>query len=325
MKAMVIDRFGGPEVLHMAEVPTPEPRAGEVLIRTVYAGVNPADWKCREGMLARYFDYKFPFIVGFDAAGTIEAVGPGVAGFAPGDRVLTSSNQGAGEWGSYAQFVRSGIERVCRIPDGMGFAEAATIPVAGTTAWGSTMDVGAAKAGQAIFINGGAGGVGTFAIQLARQAGARVATTCSPNNAAYVRDLGADLVIDYRKEDVLATLQRFAPEGIDLVVDAVGLGSLPADTARVVRRGGRIVPIETLIQDIQAFDPAVAARQGVEVVSNMVAVARIPQHLASVTAAVASGAVKTPPYEVMPLAEAGAAHERVKAGHVRGKILLQVN
>jgi NADPH2:quinone reductase len=324
MKAMVIDRFGGPEVFRMAEVATPEPGPGEVLIKAKYAGVNPADWKCREGMLSRYFEYKFPFIVGFDAAGIVEKIGSGVTGYKPGDRVLTSSNQGMGEWGSYAEFVKSGIERVGLIPEGMSFADATTIPTAGGTAWGAVMDVGNAQPGQTVFINGGAGGVGSFAIQLAALLGSRVIVTCSPANADYVRGLGAERSIDYRNEDVLAALKQFAPEGIDLIIDAIGMGSLPPDTANVVKPGGKIVCIETLIKDIEVFDKDVAAQRGVEILHNMIAVMRLPEHLAGVTAAVAAGRVRTLPYEVMRLEDAGAAHERVKAGHVRGKILLEI-
>ena len=324
MKAMVIDRFGGPEVFRMAQVATPEPGPGEVLIKVAFAGVNPADWKCREGLLARYFEYKFPFIVGFDAAGTVEKIGAGVTGFKPGDRVLTSSNQGFGEWGSYAEYVKSGIERVARVPEGISFADATTIPTAGGTAWGAVMDVGGAKPGQTFFINGGAGGVGSFAIQLAAMLGGRIIVTCSPANADYVRGLGAERSIDYRNEDVLAALRHFAPEGIDIIIDAIGMGSLPPDTAEVVKPGGKIVCIETLIKDIEGFDKDVAARRNVEVLHNMIAVMRLPEHLAGVTAAVADGRIRTLPYEIMPLAQAGAAHERVKAGHVRGKILLQV-
>jgi len=324
MKAMVIDRFGGPEVLHMAEVATPEPGPGEVLIKVAYAGVNPADWKCREGLLARYFDYQFPFIVGFDAAGTVEKIGSGVLAFKPGDRVLTSSNQGFGEWGSYAEYVKSGIERVALVPEGISLAEAATIPTAGGTAWGAVMDVGNAQPGQSFFINGGAGGVGSFAIQLAARLGGRVIVTCSPANAEYVRALGAERSIDYRNEDVLAALRQFAPDGVDTIIDAIGMGSLPADTASVVKPGGKIVCIETLIKDIEGFDKDVAARRKVEILHNMIAVMRLPEHLAGVTAAVATGRIRTLPYEIMQLKDAGAAHERVKAGHVRGKILLEV-
>lgn len=324
MMAMVIDRFGGPEVFRMAEVETPKPARGQVLIRNKFAGVNPADWKCREGMLAKYFEYKFPFIVGFDASGVIEEVGPDVTAFKPGDWVLTSSDQGLGDWGSYAELVRASVERVFLMPPQIDFAEAATVPVPGATAWGALMDVGAATRNQTVFINGGAGGVGSFLIQLAAWLKSRIATTCRPNNASYVQSLGAELAIDYSTEDVLAALRRFAPEGIDLVIDAIGLGSLPADSARVVKRGGKIVSIETLVQDIGAFDTGVAARCGVELTCNMVAAERIPQHLAAITTAIAEGGIRPLPYEVMKLRNAGAAHERVKAGHVRGKIVLEI-
>ncbi|MFD2272727.1 SDR family NAD(P)-dependent oxidoreductase [Undibacterium arcticum] len=162
MRAIVIHRFGGPEELQLAEVATPEPGAGEVLIRVVLAGVNPADWKCREGRLQHYFNYQFPFIVGFDAAGVVERVGESVTEYAVGDTVLTSSNQGRGEWGSYAEYVKSSTANVARLPKGIDFAQGATIPTAGATAWGAVHDVGAVKAGQKVLINGGSSSVGIF-------------------------------------------------------------------------------------------------------------------------------------------------------------------
>src|SRR5579859_6260838 len=119
MRAMVIDRFGGPEVFRLAEVETPKPAPGGVVIRVAYASVNPADWKCREGWLAQFFAYKFPFIVGFDAAGIVAAVGEGVTDYKVGDRVVTASNQGEGDWGSYAEFVRSSTYRVAKLADSL--------------------------------------------------------------------------------------------------------------------------------------------------------------------------------------------------------------
>ncbi|MFD2272728.1 zinc-binding alcohol dehydrogenase family protein [Undibacterium arcticum] len=163
-----------------------------------------------------------------------------------------------------------------------------------------------------------------FAIQLAKAAGCEVAATCGPANLDFVKSLGADHVINYRSEAVLEATAAWAPEGVDLLVDAIGLSSLPADSTRVIRPGGALVAIATLIQDIGGFDAALAKSRDVRLLSNMAAAARIPEHLRAVVDAVAQGRVTTPPYEILPLEQAGEAHRRVADGHVRGKLLLRV-
>ncbi len=323
MRASVIDGFGGPEQLHLAEVPTPKAGAGEVLVRVAYAGVNPADWKCREGWLALFFTYEFPFIVGFDAAGVVAALGEGVTGLSLGDRVVTASNQGRGAWGSYAQFVASDAERVARLPESVSFVDAAALPTAGMTAWEAVFDVAATQAGQRVLVNGGAGGTGSFAIQLARLAGARVAATCSPANAEYVWSLGAERAIDYRGESVAAAVRRWAPEGVDLVVDTVGQGSL-LESVDLVRRGGVVAPIATLIANEPQADRARAAANGVRVVPTMSSFPNQPRQLRALVAAMAAGKIRAPALEILALEQAAEAHRRVQAGHVRGKLLLRV-
>lgn len=324
MKAMVLDSFGGPEVLHLAEIEKPVATPGNVVVQIAYASVNPADWKSREGWLARYFDYTFPFVVGFDAAGVVAEVGEGVTGLAVGDRVVTPGNQGIGERGSYAEYVRAAAERVIRLPDTIGFREAATLPTAGMTAWEATLDVGQAGAGKTVVVNGGAGGTGSFAIQLARMAGARVATTCSPRNFDYVTALGAECAIDYRQGDPYARIREWAPDGVDVVVDTVGQGTF-VDVVDVMKRGGIVAPIGTLIADEPAIDPARAAAAGITVVPTISQFANQPRQLRALVEALAAGSIVAPEYTVMPLAEAGEAHRRVQEGHVRGKILLEVN
>jgi len=323
MRAAVIDRFGGPDELHVAELPTPRPQKGEVLVRVAYAGVNPADWKCREGWLAAFFQYGFPFVVGFDAAGWVAALGEGVTGLAPGDRVVCASNQGKGAWGSYAEFVISDVERVAPLPDALELAAAATIPTAGMTAWEAVFDVAGTRAGQKVLVNGGAGGTGSFAIQLARMAGARVAATCSPRNAEYLRELGAELTIDYRSEKVPEAVRRWAPGGVDLVVDTVGQGSL-LESVDLVRRGGVVAPIATLIQSEPQPDLERAAANGVRVAPTMSTLPNQPRQLRALVAAMAAGKIRAPAVEVLALEQAGEAHRRVQAGHVRGKLLLRV-
>lgn len=228
MKAMIIEETGGPEVFKLAELPTPEPGAGEVLIKIAYAGVNPADWKNREGMLEQYRPYYFPYIIGFDAAGLVAAVGEGVTEFAVGDRVFTPTNHGQGGQGSYAEYTVANVDRVALIPAGMRFDQAAALPVAALTAWQALFAKADLQSGQTAMIHGGSGGLGSFAVQFARWKGAKVVATCSTPNVDYLKSLGVDHVIDYKTENVMEAVRVWAPEGLDYLMDAfaaLGAGS----------------------------------------------------------------------------------------------------
>jgi len=324
MKAMVLDRFGGPEVLRMGEIERPSAAPGGVVVQVAYAGVNPADWKARGGWLSRYFNYQFPVVVGFDAAGVIAEVGEGVTGFKVGDRVVTASNQGRGERGSYAEFVASDQERVALLPDSVSLRDAAALPTAGMTAWETVFEVGRTTAGMKVLVNGGSGGTGGFAVQLAKMAGANVAATCGPANLDYVRGLGADLVINYREGSVLEAVRAWAPEGVDLVIDTVGQGTL-LNSIEMVRRGGVVAPIATLIADEPMPDAARVEELGVRVVPTTSTFANQERQLKALVEALAAGHIRAPEITVLPLAEAAEAQRRVAAGHVRGKILLQVS
>ncbi|SNS86774.1 NADPH:quinone reductase [Sphingomonas laterariae] len=324
MRAMVLDQFGGPEVLHMAEIERPAAQPGGVVVQVAYASVNPADWKAREGWLAQYFNYQFPFVVGFDAAGIVAEVGEGVTGVKVGDRVVTASNQGRGERGSYAEYVASDVERVVKLPDGVALREAATLPTAGMTAWEAVTNVANVKAGQKVLVNGGAGGTGSFAIQLAKMAGAEVAATCGPHNVDYVRSLGADLAIDYRKGGVADAVRAWAPDGVDAVIDTVGQGSL-LDSIEMVKRGGVVTPITTLIADETMPDAARAAELGVRIEIASSTFPNQPAQLRGLVDALGAGRIRVPEITELPLDQAGEAHIRVAAGHVRGKIVLHVS
>ena len=203
-------------------------------------------------------------------------------------------------------------------------AEAAGLPTAGITAYGGLIDVGNLKPGQSVLINGGAGGVGSLGIQIAKAVGANVAVICSVKNFGYVREIGADLAIDYRKGEVDRAVRAWAPEGVDLVLDAVGLGTLLPQATALVRPGGSFVEIETLISAASQEQMAAAAAKNVRIVSNMISVARLHEHLSGLAAMVVDGLVRPPPTEIVPLDEAAQAHARVKDGHVRGKIALRV-
>lgn len=323
MRAMAIDRFGGPEVLREAELPRPQPGSGELLVRVSHVGVNPADWKTREGWLAPFFQYRFPFVLGFDLAGTVVQAGAGADPALVGRRVVAYSRQGRGEWGSYAEYAVVWAEAAVELPQSLGEAEAAALPTAGITAAEAVFESGCVQAGQKVLVHGGAGGVGSYAIQLARHAGADVAATGSARNLDYLRELGASRVLDYRSDDLGAALAAWAPQGLDLVVDAVGQGTLP-QAVEWVKPGGVIAPIATLIAEETPHDAARAAARGVRIVPTMSSYQRSAAQLRELVALCARGALRVPPLTLLPLTQAAEAQRRLQAGGQRGKIVLQV-
>lgn len=324
MHAMVMNRVGGPEVLEWRELPTPEPAPGEVLIRVAYAGVNPADWKDREGHLARFYTYQFPYVIGMDGAGVVEKVGKGVIDFKPGDRVVTCSYHGKGKWGSYAEFVATPQKTVAHLSPAIGFAEAATLPISGLTAWQAVHNSGQIRSCQRVLIHGASGGVGSFAVQFAKYRGAFVAATCSGSKMTSVRGLGADCVIDYQKQDIAAASKHWAPDGVDVIIDAVGCDTLPY-AFELLRSGGTLVSIPTLVGDgdVEAQFKAAAERGLVKVFSVMNDEIAY-RDMTAIIELVASGIVRVPPLTTLPIQEAGTAHTLVQQGRVNGKIVLKV-
>ena len=325
MRSFAITAFGGADRLGWCELPVPEPAPGQVLVRVEYAGVNPADWKTREGMLSRYIDYRFPFVLGFDLSGVVESIGPGVTEFAPGDRVYGTSMQGQGQNGSYSEYCCAYAAMLARVPADLPMEAAAAFPTAGITAYGGLVDVGEIEAGKSVLINGAAGGVGSIALQIAKAYGARVAGTCSPANNYFVESMGAELVIDYNGGNVAEAVRRWSPNGVDIVLDAVGLDSLLPKAKDIVRQGGTYVEIETLISAANQTQIAQAADHGFKLTCNMVAVSRLADHFQGLAALIRDQKIKPPPIDILPLSRAGYAHNRLQAGHVRGKIVLEIN
>jgi NADPH2:quinone reductase len=324
MYAMVINETGGPDVLHYSELPTPTPQAHEVLIQVAYAGVNPADWKNRQGLLAAFRPYTFPYVIGFDAAGVVAAVGPEVSSFQVGDRVFTPTNHGQGGDGSYAQYVIANVDRVARVPGHLGLQQAAVLPVAALTAWQALFERGALQAQQRVLIHGGSGGLGGFAVQFARWAGAQVAATCSTANVDYLQGLGVERVIDYQREDIAEVVNRWAPGGLDYLLNAVGATSLPC-ALDLVRPGGTLVSIPTLIDDGN-FNAAAEAAQtkGVKHIFSTMDDINCARTLNKIADLLTSGDISLPPIQVLPLREAAEAHRIIQSGHNRGKIVLKV-
>ena len=256
MRAYVITRYGGPAAMLLQDVPVPGPGPGQVLIKVGAAGLNPVDYKMRQGKLRLLFRPRLPFIAGCELAGTVVGVGPGAKRFSAGDRVY--SRVDAPGLGAFAEFVCVPQELVAFMPQSLGFVEAAGLPLAGLTALQTLRDELRIQPGTRLFISGGAGGVGTLAIQLAKYYGAEVTTTASPRGHALVRELGADHVVDYTRENFAHTLQ-----GFDAALDAVG-GRTLARVFSILKRGGSVVSVagipepKTALQDLHA-SRAVAA------------------------------------------------------------------
>ncbi|MFP6641259.1 MAG: NADP-dependent oxidoreductase, partial [Myxococcota bacterium] len=324
MKAIILNEFGGPEVLLMGEVEMREPGPGEISIEVAYAGMNPADWKDREGHVARFTNPDFPYVLGFDVAGIVADVGADVTRFQRGDRVFACSNHGQGASGSYAEFTLSTENRAALLPPSMEFKAGAALPVAALTAWQALHDHGALVAGQRVLVNGASGGVGSFAVQFARYAGAEVGSICSKRNLDYVQQLGAQTCFDYGSDGVSAALREWASDGLDLIIDAVGFGTLE-DPVALLRPGGKLVSIATLLGDgdIEG-DAKAAAELGREKIFAIMSDAESGEQLKQIAALLADGSISLPPIEVFSMDRAGAAHAELETGHVRGKLVLEI-
>ena len=305
MKAIVIQEFGGPEVLKLQDTPRPQPKEDEVLIRVAAAGVNPVDAFIRAG---RFGGGKLPLIPGMDVSGIIEATGPNAKKFKAGDAVyayLSFQEQGA-----YAQFCIAKETETSLKPKNINFEQAASVPLAGTTAWQALIDTAKLKAGQTVLIHGGSGGVGHFAIQIAKAKGARVIATASTANQDLLKQLGADEAIDYSKtkfEDVV--------KNVDVVLDATRTDALQRSYG-VVKKGGFIVTITG------RPDPAELQKHGIHGDSMM---AHPDAHvLEELTRLIEEKKLTPIVSETFPLAAASKAHEQIETHHTRGKIVLKV-
>jgi NADPH:quinone reductase-like Zn-dependent oxidoreductase len=304
MRAVRVTRFGGPEALVMQEVPRPRPAAGEVLVRVEATAINPIDWKLREG---RFPNLALPFTPGGDFCGAVEAVGEGVEGFQKGDSVYGVA---PGSVGAEAEFVAVPLSHVSLKPRSLGPVEAASVPLAGMTAWQGLFQHGRLQPGQTVLILGASGGVGSFAVQLAKKHGAAVIGTASSRNVPRVRRLGADRVIDYRKEKVEETVK-----GVDLILDLVG-GELQKRAVSCLKSGGR------LVSAVQPPDEAAAQAAGVTALMFRMT----PDHrqLRELAARLEAGDLTAEVAKILPLEKAAEAEELNRRGEVDGKIVLQI-
>lgn len=312
MKAVSFDNFGGVEVLTYREHPKPTPGKGEVLIQVRAAGVNPVDWKIREGLLKTRLPHQFPIIPGWDVAGTVAAIGTGCRRFKKGAAVYAYARKPIIKDGCYAEFVVLPERNVADKPASLDFAQAASIPLAALTAWQSLFDAANLRKGQTVLIHAAAGGVGGFAVQLAKWKGARVLATASAPNHEYVRSLGADEVIDYTQTDFVEAVRALAPKGVDVAYDTVG-DDVQVRTIATLRKGGSLVTI-------LAPRPETQAARGIKL--HYVFVAPNAAQLAKLARLADSGKLKTHLAAQFPLEQAAEAHRMIQTGHTRGKIVL---
>jgi NADPH:quinone reductase-like Zn-dependent oxidoreductase len=235
VKAFILDRYGKKGGLRMGEMPDPQMREDDVLVQIHAAGVNPLDSKIRDGEFKLILPYRLPLILGNDFAGVVVRVGSRVRRFKPGDEVYARPD--ADRIGAFAQFIAIGEDSLAIKPKGLTMEEAASIPLVGLTAWQALIEKANLKKGQKILIHAGSGGVGTLAIQLAKHVGATVATTTSAANVNWVKALGADIVIDYTRDDFTTLLRDY-----DVVLNSLG-GDVLEKSLQVLKRGGRLISI----------------------------------------------------------------------------------
>lgn len=318
MKAIVLKSFGGPESFELCDVPKPVPQAGQVLVRVHATSINPLDYQVRRG------DYPdlvpLPAITGHDVSGVVEAVGAGVMAYAPGDEVWYTPQIFEGQ-GSYAEYHVAAESIVGRKPAALSHLEAASLSLVGGTAWEALVARAGLRVGESILIHGGAGGVGHVAIQLAKATGARVLTTVREANFAFAREMGADVVIDYEKEDYIdAVLRATDGRGVDVVFDTIG-GDALSRSPDALAQLGRVVSIVDIAQPqnlIQAW--------GKNAAYHFVFTRQNRGKLDELSALVAQGRLRPHVGAVYRMADVPAAHARLESRNngVRGKIAIEV-
>jgi NADPH:quinone reductase-like Zn-dependent oxidoreductase len=306
MKAAYIDKFGGPEVLKVGDLPDPTAGAGQIVVDVAAASINAADYKVRAG---EYKQANFPLILGRDFSGMVSALGAGVTDLKVGDDVFGVLETGRD--GTYCEKIAIGAAIVGKKPAALSHVDAAALALTGLTAICAIEEAIKLQKGETILIQGGAGGVASFAIQLAKNIGAKVITTASAANAAYLRGLGADEVIDYNATDFTKAVKN-----VDAAFDTVG-GDVATRTFEVLKPGGRAAFIASGGQapkpersDVTAIRPAVP---------------RLRKYMDRVAALLAAGAVKVPHVTTFPLAEAGRALAVSEGRHFKGKLILKMH
>jgi len=307
MKAVRMHDFGKADVLVYEDAPRPEPKSNEVLVKVHAAGVNPIDWKIRSGNFGKGMA-PLPMILGGEIAGVVASCGAEVKGFKPGDEVWAMCS--ATPTGGYAEYAVVAEADLAKKPKSIDFVHAGGVPLAALTAWQAIIDTAGLKEGQTVLIHAGAGGVGHFAIQIAKAKGAKVIATASANNQAFLKELGADVAIDYKAQK----FEELAKD-VDVVLDSIGKDTQERSLG-CLKKGGFLVSI------VQPPDKKKLDELGLK--GSIMRVKGNPKQLDELAALIEAKKLKCVVSETVPLAEAKRAHELSETGHAKGKIVLQV-
>jgi len=308
MKAMVVHEFGGPEVMKYEDAPRPEPKDDEILVRVMAAAVNPVDSYVRQGMFAKRGMDNRPAIIGYDISGVVEKTGTNAKKFKAGDKVYSYLSVMRG--GGYAEFAIAKESETALKPKNINFEEAAAVPLAATTAWQSLVDEAKLNAGQTVLVHGGSGGVGSFAIQIAKSRGVKVIATASTAHQDLLKQLQVDQAIDYtttKFEDMV--------KDVDVVLNCVRAEAL-ARSYGVVKKGGIIVSITDEPDQTECAKHGIrGSRLGAHPDANV---------LEELTKLIEAGKMKPIVSQTLPLADASKAHQQIETHHTLGKIVLKV-
>lgn len=315
MKAAYIESFASHGNIKVGEIPRPEVGDGEVGIIVAYAGVNPADAKVAEGLFQSRLPHRFPLILGWEASGVVHTVGKGVFSLKKGDQVYVYCRKPILQWGSWAEYLSFSADHAAFVPKNLSMAQAAGVPLAGLTAWQALFDKANLQPGEQVLIHGGGGGVGSFAIQWAKLHGSSVITTASASKFDYVKQLGADEIIDYQKHHFADQIKLSHPSGIDVVFDTIG-GPIYRQSYEILKPGGRIVSLRE--------QPDLDLSRKFHVRAEYLFVVPNGKQLQAITELFESGKAKPPIIHEMTLDQAPLAIQEIKKGRTTGKIVLQV-
>lgn len=332
MKAFLIDRYGKKETGHIDDVPTPALRDDDVLIRVHAASVNALDPKIRRGEFKVILPYRLPLILGNDLAGTVERVGAGVSWFKPGDEVYARPDDD--RIGTFAEFIAVSAASVALKPHNLTMVEAASLPLVALTAWQALVETAQLRPGQRVFIQAGSGGVGTVAIQLAKHLGASVATTTSTANVAWVKELGADVVIDYKQQDFASELRDY-----DVVLNSLGKDELER-SLQILKPGGHLISISgpptpafaiarglawPLKQVLRLLSHGIRSKAKQKGVSYTFVFMRADgKQLSEITSLAESGAIRPVIDRVFPFQDTQGALAHVESGRAKGKVVVEL-
>jgi NADPH:quinone reductase-like Zn-dependent oxidoreductase len=332
MKAFVLSRYGKTEPVHAVEVPEPEMRSDDVLVEIHAASVNPVDFKIRNGEAKPLLPYKMPLVMGSDLAGVVVSCGPNVAGFKPGDEVYARADKD--RIGTFAEMIAVNEKAVAKKPRTLDMVQAAAVPLVGLTAWQALVEMAQVQPGQRVLIHAGSGGVGTIAIQVAKHLGAIVATTTSTANVEWVKNLGADVVIDYKKDDFETIVHDY-----DVVFDTLG-GETLKESLPVIKPGGKVISVAgppepefareyglnwVVTQAIRVLSFQIRRKaKRRQVTYSFLFMKPSGSQLSELGSLIDSGAIRPVVDRVFPFQSTQEALAYVEEGHAKGKVVVQI-